>query len=176
MKHFLKAIALSYFSFLPHSFAAMEADPTKQYDFLKGDWDCQWIQYQEGKEASRFNCDWSGKYTLEGTMFQDDFRMYNDNKQLIYAGTTLRTYVKSKKRWDMAFLASSSGHWPNFHGVWQENEMYITSQGVDAKGEHKTRIRFYDIQQGRFIWEMQKSYDDGKTWQLDSEIRAKRKS
>ena len=48
----------------------------KQYDFLIGNWDCTYVQYVDGKEAGEYPCTWQGKYTFDGLMVQDDFRMF----------------------------------------------------------------------------------------------------
>ncbi len=179
MKHIL--LIMSFYLALASSLLlANEGTPQKppqqQYDFLIGDWDCQFQKYNAVELEYELGCFWQGKYTFDGNMVQDDFRMYSqDGKQVVFAGTTLRTYVEQKQRWDLAFLSSRNGHWPNFYGSWQQNSMHIVTKGKDAQGEFDAKIRFHNIQKDSFTWEMKKSYDQGKTWQLDSIITAKRK-
>lgn len=129
----------------------------------------------KGKVAAEYPCDWNARYTFDGYMVQDDFRMYYQNK-VAFAGTTLRTWVENKKRWDLAFLGAAVGHWPNFHGIWQDNKMEITASGSDRGGDFLSKIRFTDIKEDSFLWEMEKSYDEGKTWYLDTQIKTQRKN
>lgn len=149
------------------------AEMRKQYDFLIGNWDCTFVQFADGKEAAQYPCTWQGKYTFDGLMVQDDFRMYHQ-EQMVFSGTTLRTFVEQKQRWDLAFLGSGAGHWPNFHGQWKDNQMQITQKGKDQKGEFDAKIHFKNIEQNSFLWTMEKSYDGGKTWSHDMEIRSTR--
>lgn len=149
-------------------------DHQKEYDFLIGDWQCQFEQYKDNQKVRTYPCQWQGKYTFDGHMVQDDFRMYADDK-VVFSGTTLRTYVATKNRWDLAFLGSNIGHYPNFQGNWTGSEMAITNQGEDERGKFDVSIRFHDITQDSFTWEMKTSYDQGKTWELSARINATRR-
>lgn len=152
-----------------------ESDSSKQqYDFIIGEWTCSYIQYADGKVTAEYPCTWQGKHTFDGNMVQDDFRMYFKEK-LVFAGTTLRTWVERKQRWDLAFLGAGQGHWPNFHGVWQDSQMNITATGEDQRGKFESKIHFKDIKKDSYLWEMHKSYDEGKTWNLDAQIKTTRK-
>lgn len=153
--------------------AAPTNEVRQQYDFIIGEWECTFVQFAKGKEATNYPCTWHGRYTFDGLMVQDDFRMYHQEK-MVFSGTTLRTWVAHKKRWDLAFLGAGVGHWPNFFGEWQEGQMQITSKGTDQLGEFDAKIRFTNIQDDSFLWQMEKSYDGGENWQLDAEIRSRR--
>lgn len=156
--------------------ATEKEDPTKQYDFLKGQWNCEYKAYAEEKVTYSSACTWEGRYTLEGSMFQDDFRLFNAEGNKIFSATTIRTWVPQKNRWDLAALFSQQGHYPNFHGVWENDEMVISVQGEDPKGKFDGKIRFFDIDENTFSWKLERSYDQGKTWHLGVTIDAKRKS
>lgn len=173
MKSLFKAIVLGSALIATASSIAKTEDHSKEYDFLVGSWSCEWVQFSENKKVAAYPCEWEGKYTLDGTMMQDDFRMYANDK-LVFAGTTLRTFVPHKNRWDLAFLASNMGHWPNFYGNWTGDEMAITSQGEDKGGKYDAKIRFHQIEKDSFTWEMKKTYDQGETWEIGSRIYAKR--
>lgn len=152
----------------------------KQFEFLIGSWDCTYLQYSNttdsmGEVVAKYPCDWNAKYTFDGHMVQDDFQLYYEGK-VAFAGTTLRTWVQNKQRWDLAFLSAGRGHWPNFHGTWQETGMEIAASGSDQRGDFVSKIRFVDIKANSFLWEMEKSYDDGKSWYLDTQIKTTRKT
>ncbi|BDX04904.1 hypothetical protein MACH26_04250 [Planctobacterium marinum] len=93
---------------------------------------------------------------------------------MIFAGTTLRTWVPQKQRWDLAFLSAQGGHYPNFFGKWHNDHMQIEVRNQDAQGEFLSKIRFKDITAESFTWDMYQSRDEGKSWSLDSIIKAHR--
>lgn len=177
MKKTILLVTGFYFALLADLAIAESKDPSKQFDFLIGHWECTYQAVDaEGELGQAYPCTWDGKYTFDGNMVQDDFKMFNKDGAMVFAGTTLRTYVAQKQRWDLAFLGARNGHWPNFHGVWKEGEIHINSDGVDQRGNFKAKIRFYDIKEDSFMWDMHKSYDEGKTWALDSVIKPVRKN
>jgi hypothetical protein len=146
----------------------------KQYDFFIGDWACTWFSFEGDVVKNQYPCDWKAYYTFNGSMVQDDFQMFNSG-DLIFAGTTLRTYVATKNRWDLAFLSAKGGHYPNFYGNWADGNMHVFNTGEDSHGKFIGKILFTNIKDDSFDWEMRKSYDGGQSWQLSYRIEALRK-
>ena len=150
--------------------------PQKDFDFLIGKWDCEWQQFDpKGKIRTKIGCQWDARYTFDGMMVQDDFRMFNESGKLVYAGTTLRSYSVREKQWKNTFLDVVGGpSFEDFVGKRVGDEIHIQTTRKNANGE-KTfmRIRFHDISENGFSWEG-KTSSDGKDWTLDSRIISKK--
>jgi hypothetical protein len=143
-------------------------EQASQFEFLIGEWDCEWTGFnKEGEALAPLPCRWSARYTFDGRMVQDDYRLWDSDQKLIFSGTTLRSYSPDKARWEFVFLGSQQPAWPRFHGRWEQGEMRIHAEGTDRQGrDFVSRIKFHKITSNSFEWRMDTSYDGGETWQL----------
>lgn len=148
----------------------------KDFDFLIGNWNCEWQRLDDkGNIQSKTACKWDAKYAFNGLMVQDDFRMMNPAGQLVFAGTTLRSYSPKEKQWKNTFLAVMGGPaFEDFVGkkVGDEIHLQTTRKSLDGKKTYM-KIRFHNISNDGFSWEGETSVD-GKSWALESRIISKK--
>lgn len=111
-------------------------------------------------------CRWNWYYKFSNRMVQDDFYMYDDQGNVVWTGSTLRTWDLAQQRWNNMFLGvHGTGFGRMFHGVSVDNEIHLTVDGEDPDGRtHMNRIYFSDIGDGAFNWRQERSYDGGETW------------
>lgn len=149
----------------------------QQFAFFIGDWDVNATKFSaDGAILFQYRATWSARYLNEGRMVMDDFKALAPDGRPISSFVTLRTYSEDTRRWEMAGLAAmqpaASLEW---HGAWTGKEMQIDAAGVDPSGRPvKTKIRFSDITQERFLWQSESSFDGGKTWMRTASLVATR--
>ncbi|MCW8878413.1 MAG: hypothetical protein OQJ89_08820 [Kangiellaceae bacterium] len=169
-------IIASSFSFAGDAKKKEAEQPQKDFDFLIGNWDCEWQRFDpKGKIQSKIRCKWDARYTFDGLMVQDDFRMFNSSGKLVYAGTTLRNYSPQEKQWKNTFLDVVGGpSFEDFVGKKVGGEIHIQTTRKNANGQKAfMKIRFHNISESGFSWEG-KTSSDGKNWTLDSRIISKK--
>ena len=161
---------------LSFAVGAQDAQLPRDFDFLDARYNCTYTGYdQEGKAGPGFPCVWSGRYTFNGRMFQDDFVMYNLDGVEVFSGTTLRTWSPQLERWEMVFLGSNqAATWMPFHGLAVDDEIVISNSGEDQQGPFIGKIRFFEIGDHGFTWDLHRSHDQGATWVKSGEIVARK--
>ena len=122
----------------------------------------------DGELDQTANCRWHFYYKFEGRMVQDDFWMFGNDGNPVWAGSTIRTWDLANNRWNNMFLGvHDQGFGGMFHGEPAGDEIHLTVDGEDPDGrKHTNRIFFYDISEGGFRWRQERSYDEGETWTL----------
>ena len=143
------------------------ADEDRQFDFLVGDWHVHATRFNaDGTTLAQYLASWSARYLNAGRMLIDDFKALAPDGGPLSSFVTLRTYSVESRRWEMVGLAAMqpAGRM-EWHGTWVNGEMQIFAAGLDPSGrEVQTRIRFFDITPGRFLWTSESSVDGGVTW------------
>jgi hypothetical protein len=136
---------------------------------MMGDHRCVLTYRGPGGELNQTaSCRWKWYYKFDGRMVQDDFWMYGEDGEPVWAGSTIRTWDLAKNQWNNMFLGvHDSGFGRMFHGVPVGDEVHLTVDGEDPDGrKHLNRIFFYDVEDGAFKWRQERSYDAGETWAL----------
>ncbi|WP_196137552.1 hypothetical protein [Aliikangiella sp. G2MR2-5] len=149
----------------------------KDYEFLIGNWSCEWQKLDaNGDVKNRANCQWDGRYTFNGNMVQDDFRMFNPQGDLVYAGTTLRSFSPQIEQWKHTYLAVMGGpSFEDFIGDKIDDEIHLSATRKSIDGQETfMKIRFHSINKNSFRWESHTSTDK-KVWTLDSRIISNRR-
>lgn len=142
---------------------------TAQFNFLIGDWDCN-MKFLIAKDKYKTTkTKWYAYYTLDGYAIQDDAIGPG------FRGTTYRTYNPRKKKWIMKWIPANQGNPWDIEAEFVNGEIHATTEGQDQFGKFMDKIFFYDIKPKSFSWRQERSYDQGKTWTLWAEIKAKRK-
>lgn len=169
-----KAISMITLLFVCVGASAQDVSLPRDFDFLNSRFDCTYTGYDaEGKAGPGYPCVWSGHYTFNGRMFQDDFVMFDLEGVEVFSGTTLRTWSPQLERWEMVFLGSNqAATWMPFHGTAIEGEIRISNSGEDQQGPFIGKIRFRNIGEQGFVWDLHRSYDDGASWAKSGEIVA----
>jgi hypothetical protein len=137
------------------------------FDFWVGDWELSWSN-PDGSVSK-------GKNKIEkivaGKVIQENFADSNG-----FIGTSISVFNKTKKTWHQAWADNSGGYF-NFIGE-KEGDKRIFKTEPKKIGENTFVLRmvFYDIKSDSFVWDWQRSNDNGLTWSLNWRINYKRKN
>ena len=141
------------------------------FDYLLGDWEFTTVSKKYGKGRGY----WSAVRLATGQIL-DEFRIVGDNGETYYVTATLRAYNAALDRWELVGMDGSGGLQDTGTGYRQAGEVHIEQRFGVASGNPSTlRIRYYNIEPGRFSWRADRSDDGGKTWTRDDQqIEARR--
>ena len=136
------------------------------YGWLIGDWvmDAQ-LHLDDGRTIEgrgEIHFGW----VLEGRAIQDVWVLPG-----VFFGTTLRIYDPALKAWHILWSDPLLQYYARQLGRAEGKD--IVQIGKNAAGE-SVRWRFTEITANSFLWLGERSCDDGQTWQLQSQYRARR--
>ena len=143
-----------------------EAPPeTEQFAFLVGEWHCQ-ARFLNGEGGySEGEAKWTGYWILDGFAIQDDWISDGAPGGRKFHGTNIRSFNPETKHWDARWLPNYGLQWSYYKAEKVGDTMVMTGgEGSDPKGEYIERITFHDIEQDRWSWRRDRSYDGGETW------------
>ncbi len=139
----------------------MENQPETQFDFWLGEWDVAWGESDRG--INRI------ERILDGRIIQENFSTQE------FQGISVSSYDPERKLWCQTWV-DSNGTYLDFTGNFEDGKM-ILSRDALVRGEAcKQRMVWYDIQDGKFEWNWERSDDDGKTWRVLWQIHYVRKT
>lgn len=149
------------------SYAAHKSD----FDYLLGDWE---FTAQNG-DYGKFGGRWSA-VRLDTGQILDEYRVLGDNGETYYVTSTVRAYNAATDRWELIGMDRGGGLQDFGTAQRVGPEMHIEQKFGVAGGNPTTmRIRYYNIQPGRFSWTADRSTDGGRTWSKDfMKIEARR--
>lgn len=140
------------------------------WDRLMGKWNGEGHQLVDTltkKYVDFPSATWTFRYGYDGFCIQDDW-LPDINYGGTYSGPAIRGYDPLKKEWHMTFIPINAGRSATWlmKGNFDENlELEGYFEGTDAQGRSfKQKIYFYNIQNDRFSWKADRSYDGGATW------------
>ena len=157
------------------------AESEDVYGWLIGSWELDVVRYRAvdlSREKTRAEAHFG--WVLEGRAIQDVWVMpspfdrdsSSDRANNMY-GTTLRVWDPSMRAWRIRWVNPVSGHEERQTGRRVGDE--IVQIGARADGT-PTRWRFTEITADSFHWIGEALEPDGKTWKLEGEFRAHRRS
>ncbi len=142
-----------------HPDAPPEAE---QLEFFLGKWE---VRGQDQSPDTPPGARTHAYYILDGTMIQDDFRALDSSGKVVWRGTSLRTYDSQKGKFSIKWLMAYSSGYTDITAEMKDGELVSTGKGVDSGGRaFRERFRYYEIQKDSFKFQMERSYDEGKTW------------
>ena len=131
-----------------------------EFDFWLGEWDVYWADKQGTNRIERI---------LDESVIQENF----DGDGLI--GTSLSVFSREDNRWHQTWV-DNTGSYLDFVGEFAEDKMILTRNGVVEGKAVKQRMIWYDITKDKFLWNWERSDDEGLTWRELWKIEYKRKS
>lgn len=137
-------------------------DPLKKLGFCIGKWE---VRPQAADESVPPNGRMHAYWTLDGFALNADYRGLNRNGDVVFRGTSFRTYDASKKMYCMKWMVAGSNDHTRITGDFKNGDLVTTGKGEDRRGSFIERYRFYDIKADQFKFKMERSYDEGQTWQ-----------
>jgi hypothetical protein len=140
-----------------------------QFAFLIGKWRCDVRTKGEDGTWQSYRAIWVGRYVLDGYVIADEYRMTNQQGELIVQGMNFRSYSAEKKTWIMRWLNARDSVWlelgPERLGGVRVTPKIITFNLIDTFApEALSRVTFSNMSASHFTWSEDKSLDQGKTW------------
>lgn len=137
------------------------------YDFLLGSWQ---FTFQARQKDGSFFTPFTGLWVFskkqtggQGVLIEDHFRP-DDPSSTWEAGTwTYRAFNPSRKIWEMEGINTNRGAWqPGL--MWRIGDDRLLTEWY---GTMLVRFRYFAIEQDKFLWRADATFDRGKTWIRD---------
>src|SRR5215471_3399327 len=145
--------------------AADRADKMKLYAFLIGRWNMDTLVHTD-QGAQRGNGEIHAGWVLQGRAIQDVWILPG-----VFYGTTLRIYDPAIDAWHILWNDPLHQFYTRQLGRAQGND--IVQIGKNDSGV-MLRWSFTEITSDSFRWLGERSHDDGQSWQLQADFRARR--
>jgi hypothetical protein len=141
------------------------------YAPLIGSWniDCAW--YKPDGETKTAKGEWHFAWILGGRGVQDV--LFPVGAAPDRYGTTLRCYDHTTGTWHVTWTQPSSGEFANMIGHKEGDRIVQEGRGTDPT--KLERWCFSEITANSFLWTGEASFDDGKNWIFEQEMRGSRK-
>jgi len=141
-------------------------DKMALYGWLIGDWEMEAVVHADDGSTHRGRGEIHFAWVLEGRAIQDVWILPG-----FFHGTTLRIYDPGLDAWHI--LWSDPLHQYYARQIGRARGRDIVQEGRNDLGE-ATRWSFIEITPDSFIWRGERSGDNGATWTLQAEFRARR--
>ena len=143
----------------------------KLFSFLVGKHHCRGIKLNKDRTKTKFEATWTGRYSMDGYVIEDEFRIQSKNGEVTRLGTNYRAYNSENKQWQLRWFDALSPSWTNLAkpedgGVNTDNDE-ISFMIIDDDVHFK--IRFINVTNNSFTWLGELSLDKGENWHLDYE-------
>jgi hypothetical protein len=153
---------------IPVSNSMGQADGS-ELDFFLGEWDVSLLD-EDGAIVGKART--TAYEILDGTAIQDDWRSLNRNGDVIFRGTSIRTFVPETKKWVVHWvMAGTEGH-TYIDATWENGELLGTGRGFDGRGDFIERYRYHAITDTSYSFHLERSYDGGTTWEFMNDTQA----
>ncbi|MGH9365254.1 MAG: arginase family protein [Thermoanaerobaculia bacterium] len=156
------------------------ADKLSLYGQFVGEWDVRVVSHASDGGRRERTGEWNFGWVLEGRAVQDVFivpargaRRAADGTVKESYGTTLRFYDPDQHAWQITYVDPVYHAVSRFIARQQGDE--IVQEGTTPDGQ-PSRWVFSKITPVSFDWRSEASADGGKTWKLEQEIFARRKT
>lgn len=141
-----------------------------QFDFLVGQWELV-VKPQATSLAAKLHGapklqgTWKAWRALSGWGIEDELRIVDASGNPRALSHFVRVYDAASKHWVVAAIDAYRAKVTTSTAEWRGSEMVATSQGTDDDGKVFTgRTRIFAITATAFKYQMDRSYDGGKTW------------
>jgi hypothetical protein len=148
------------------------ADKLMLYGQFVGSWDIHSINFQADGTRTEWQGEWHFAWILGGRGVQDV--LWVTGAPPHDYGTTLRCYDEERDVWHVSFMALASKEF--VHLVGRHLGEHIVQEGAGLDPRRVERWTFSDITPTAFTWRGEVSFDQGKTWSLEQEMRAVRRT
>lgn len=151
-------------SFAPAGYAEERAASPSQLDFFLGAWslESESLQRDGSYVTNRARSD--VYRTLDGAAIQDDFRLIDADGQVVFRGTSFRTFVPATGTWAIKWVMAGEPGMTDITARWTGEELVMEGRGYDGLGEFLERARYFDITDDSYEFELSRSYDGGEFW------------
>lgn len=153
-----------------------------QFNFLVGQWElvvkpAATTLAQKIHGTPRLIGIWKAWRALDGWGIEDELRITDNSGNPMSLNHAVRYYDASARRWKGSNLDVYRGVFTSSAGEMRGADIVTSSQGTDPQGKpYLSRGRYSDISSSKFQFVQERSMDNGKSWQANLTIEAKRVS
>lgn len=137
-----------------------EKNKNQDFDFWLGEWELTWGEGQHGTNLVEL--------TMNGAVIQENFETTD------YRGMSVSVFSKEDDHWHQTWV-DSSGAYLDFVGEFAAGQMIMSRSGIVEGSPVKQRMIWYEITTNRFLWNWERSDDEGATWRVVWKIQYQRK-
>jgi hypothetical protein len=130
-----------------------------EFDFWLGEWNVYWGDKQGTNRIERI---------LDEAVIQENFK--GDG----LTGISVSIFSKEDHRWHQTWV-DNTGSYLDFVGDFVDGKMILSRHGVVEGKPVRQRMVWYDITPNAFLWNWERSDDEGKTWREMWKLEYKRK-
>ena len=152
--------------------APSHADKLMLYGQFVGSWDIHSTNFNADGTRTERQGEWHFAWVLGGRGVQDV--LFASGAPAHKYGTTLRCYDETHDVWRVSWMAPGGGEFANLIGCHIGD--CIVQEGAGPDPRRVERWTFSDITPTAFTWRGEVSFDQGKTWSLEQEMRAVRRT
>lgn len=145
----------------------------RDLDFFIGEWEAT-SHSPDGTVVGRSRG--GARWILDETVMQHDYLGLDPAGDVVFRGTSLRTWVPASQTWVVHWVMSNTPGYTYIDSVWEDGELLGTGYGFDGGGEFQERYRYWEITDSTYSFQLSRSYDDGATWQEYPLTRARKVS
>lgn len=138
----------------------MSDQPERQFDFWLGEWNCTWGE--DGKATNHV------VHILGDKIIQENFSSPD------LQGMSVSSYVPNRGLWCQTWV-DNNGTYLDFTGKFEDGKMVLVRDALFQGQVIKQRMVWYNIEESQFDWNWERSDDGGETWQVQWQIKYKRK-
>lgn len=144
---------------LPEGMSPLAPPQTAQLHWLIGEWDITYKVLQGDSSYQSFEAGpWVARFSTDGLSIIDEWT------NMGVAGVNIRTFDPDVNKWRCTWHQHNSATRSLFDGVFEDNELRLSSVVQNPEQAFRFEVRFYDIAADSFKWTMHTSGDGGKTW------------
>lgn len=168
------SILIINFTLLVLSVSAQQGEPpcsspeAAQFDFWLGDWTCEWTD-QDGNVQKGSN---RVEKILGSCVVQENF---DGTPAINLIGKSYSLFDRSAKVWKQTWV-DNNGIYLDFEGSYEDDKMILSRKANIRGKEYIQRMVWYDIKEDAFMWNWERSEDNGETWLVQWKLHYKRKS
>lgn len=144
---------------------ATKAGSPADYDAMIGSWEFRFQgRNADGSFTGSFSGHWSFDKKPGGLLIEDRWRADDPSKPVGDGTYTYRAFHPQRKLWQMLGTTSTGGEFA-LGLTWSDGS---NRYAIQRYGPVIMRIRYFAIENDRFLWRADRSTDGGKTWLRDA--------
>ena len=151
-------------SFLSMSSIHAQKKQLKKLDFFIGEWLLETRDIQPDGSFKKGTAKSSVTYILDGYAIQDDYRVLDENKTIIFRGTSIRSFNVQTGKYQIVWMMPGLTGLTDITADFIDSRLVGKGKGYDENGSFIERFEYYNISKDRYSFKMDRSYDNGKNW------------
>lgn len=151
-------------SFLFMSSIHAQKEQLKKLDFFIGEWLLETKDIQPDGSFKKGTAKSSVSYILDGYAIQDDYRVLDENNEVVFRGTSIRSFNSKTGKFQIVWIMPGFTGLTDITAEFMGSRLVGNGKGYDENGPFIERFEYYNISKDRYAFKMDRSYDNGNNW------------